>query len=102
MADFTSCDECQACEQCEHIGARGGVYFEAGFALGLDKTVFLTCREDRVKAIHFDINHLNRIQWKTPEDLREQLKNSILAVLDRGPLISANGDREVVGANTDR
>ena len=86
VADFTSCDECKACEQCKHIGARGGVYFEAGFALGLDKTVFLTCHEDRVKAIHFDINHLNRIQWKTPEDLREQLKNSIEAVLGHGPV----------------
>lgn len=32
VADFTSCGECEACEKCEHIGARGGVYFEAGFA----------------------------------------------------------------------
>ena len=58
MADFTSCGECIACDKCEHIGARGGVYFEAGFALGLGKTVFLTCREDRTKAVHFDIDHL--------------------------------------------
>ena len=35
VADFTSCGECIACDKCEHIGARGGVYFEAGFALGL-------------------------------------------------------------------
>ena len=91
VADFTSCDECQACEQCKHIGARGGVYFEAGFALGLDKTVFLTCREDRVEAIHFDINHLNRIQWKMPEDLREQLTNSIEAVLGHGPVERPDG-----------
>ena len=67
-------------------GVRGGVYFEAGFALGLGKTVFLTCREDRTEAVHFDINHLNRIQWKTPKDLREQLKNSIEAVLGHGPV----------------
>ena len=72
-------------------GVRGGVYFEAGFALGLDKTVFLTCRKDRTEAVHFDINHLNRIEWETSEDLREQLKNSILAVLDRGPLDPPDG-----------
>ena len=86
VADFTSCGKCTACEKCKHIGARGGVYFEAGFALGLGKTVFLTCRKDRTEAVHFDVNHLNRIEWETPEDLREDLKNSILAVLDRGPL----------------
>ena len=91
VADFTSCDECQACEQCKYIGARGGVYFEAGFALGLGKTVFLTCREDRTEAVHFDVNHLNRIQWKTPGDLREQLRHSILAVLDQGPLDPPDG-----------
>ena len=100
VADLTSCGKCIACEKCEHIGARGGVYFEAGFALGLGKTVFLTCRKDRAKAVHFDIDHLNRIEWETPEDLREKLKNSILAVLDRGPLISSNGDQEVVDSNS--
>ncbi len=45
----------------------------------------LVRRAVRTKAVHFDINHLNRIEWEMPEDLREQLKNSILAVLDRGP-----------------
>lgn len=91
MADFTSCGECIACDKCEHIGARGGVYFEAGFALGLGKTVFLTCREDRTKAVHFDIDHLKRLQWETPEDLRKQLKNSIKAVLGRGPMDRSDG-----------
>ena len=86
VADLTSCGECTACEKCKHIGARGGVYFEAGFALGLDKTVFLTCREDRAAAVHFDIDHLNRIEWEEPEDLREKLKNSIEAVLGHGPV----------------
>ena len=80
VADFTSC------EKCKHIGAPGGVYWEAGFAHGLDIPVFLTCREDRTKAIHFDIDHIKRLQWKTPEDLCKQLKNSIEAVLGRGPL----------------
>lgn len=56
--------------------------------------MFLTCRADRVKAIRFDINHLNRIQWKTPEELREQLKNSIEAVLGHGPVERSDGSTD--------
>ena len=100
VADFTSCGKCTACKKCKHIGARGGVYFEAGFALGLGKTVFLTCHKDRAEAVHFDVNHLNRIEWETPEELREKLKNSIEAVLGHGPLSSSNGDQEVVGSHS--
>ena len=77
VADFTSSPE---------AGARGGVYFEAGFAYGLDIPVFLTCRKDRTEAVHFDIGHLNRLEWETPEDLRKQLQNCIEAVLGSGPL----------------
>ena len=99
VADFTSCGRCTACEKCKHIGTRGGVYFEAGFAFGLGKTVFPTCRKDRTQAVHFDVNHLNRIEWETPEDLREDLKNSIEAVLGHGPRSSSNGDQEDVGSN---
>ena len=60
VANFTACKECTDDQPCN--GARGGVYFEAGFALGLGKTVFLTCREGCAKAVHFDIDHLNRIE----------------------------------------
>ena len=81
VADFTSSPE---------SGARGGVYLEAGFALGLGKTVFLTCRKDRTDDVHFDIGHLNRLDWETPKDLREQLKNSIEAVLGHGPMERSN------------
>lgn len=42
VADFTTSPE---------VGARGGVYFEAGFAYGLDMPVFLTCRKDRTEAV---------------------------------------------------
>ena len=81
VADFTTSPE---------SGARGGVYFEAGFAYGLDIPVFLTCRKDRTEAVHFDIGHLNRLEWETSEDLRKQLQNRIEAVLGRGPLSSSN------------
>ena len=78
VADFTTSPE---------SGARGGVYFEAGFAYGLDIPVFITCRKDRTEAVHFDMGHLNRLEWETPEDLREKLKNRIEAVLGRGPVL---------------
>ncbi len=86
VADFTGCEKCTACEKCKHIGAPGGVYWEAGFAHGLDIPVFLTCHKDRGDAIHFNIDHIKRLHWDTPEDLCKQLKNSIEAVLGPGPL----------------
>lgn len=38
-----------------------GVYFEAGFALGLGLLVIPTCREDQIGKLHFDIRHLNTL-----------------------------------------
>ena len=83
VADFTACKECTDDQPCN--GAPGGVYYEAGFAQGLDIPVFLSCRKGCAKAVHFDIDHFKRIEWETPKDLQEQLKNSIGAVLNRAP-----------------
>ena len=52
VADFTACKECTVDQPCKN-DAPGGVYCEAGFALGLDKTVFLTCREPCAQTLHF-------------------------------------------------
>ena len=46
-------------------GARGGVYYEAGFAHGLGIHVIFTCRGDMIDEIHFDTrqyahNHLEQ------------------------------------------
>ena len=75
VADFTHGED----------GARGGVYYEAGFAHGLNLPVIFTCRADAVETLHFDTEHYNHIVWTTPEDLREKLKNRILAVIGEGP-----------------
>lgn len=64
-------------------GARGSVYYEAGFAHGLGIKVFLTCKK-RVK-LAFDIQQYNCIFWKGYDDLRECLKNRIEAVIGEGP-----------------
>ena len=44
-------------------GARGGVYYEAGFAQGLGLPVIFTCKKDSVDKLHFDTNHYNHIVW---------------------------------------
>ena len=75
VADFTHDDD----------GARGSVYYEAGFAEGLRLPIFFTCREDYMKELHFDISHFNCIVWSTPAELREKLKNRILHILGPGP-----------------
>ena len=80
VADFTQASD----------GARGGVYYEAGFAHGLGLPVIFTCRQDAVDKLHFDTNHYNHIVWATPGELREKLKNRILAAIGEGPGIGNN------------
>jgi hypothetical protein len=65
----------------DYTGQKNGVYFEAGFALGLGLPVIPTCREDDVKSLHFDIKHLNTLLWSNPEDLTEKLAKRIGAVI---------------------
>ena len=60
---------------------RGGVYFEAGFAKGLEIPVIFTCKEDEIDQVHFDTRQYNHILWKDPEDLYLKLKMRILATL---------------------
>jgi hypothetical protein len=61
-----------------------GVYFEAGFALGLGLQVIPTCRSDHIQKLHFDVRHLNTLPWNDPDDLRSKLEKRIVAILGRG------------------
>ncbi len=47
-------------------GVRGGVYWEAGMAYGMGKTVIQTCRNDECSRtrIHFDLNQYRTILWE--------------------------------------
>lgn len=63
---------------------RPGVYFEAGFALGLGLPVIWSCRTDDVENLHFDTRQYNHIVWATPEDLRNKLSIRIVAAIGRG------------------
>ena len=64
-------------------GHRGGVYFEAGFALALGKPVIWTCRADDFDGAHFDVNHYHIIKWKTHDELREFLNNKLVALFGK-------------------
>ena len=67
-------------------GARGGVYYEAGFAQGLGIGVIFTCREDQINDVHFDTRQYPHIRWSRPEDLKVKLVNRIAAIFGDGPL----------------
>ena len=75
IADFTYGDK----------GIRGGVYYEAGFALGLGLEVIRSCRADQIDDLHFDVDHHYHIPWNTPNELREGLERRILALVGEGP-----------------
>ena len=67
-------------------GARGSVYYEAGFAHGLNLTVIFTCRHDKLKLVHFDTSHFNHIAWNDYEDLKTRLQQRIERLFGQGPL----------------
>lgn len=68
----------------DFTGQKAGVYFEAGFAMGLKKEVYRTCQHDDLKNLHFDTNHYQHIVWNSPGDLRTQLVEKIQAISGPG------------------
>jgi hypothetical protein len=62
-------------------GAKTGVYFEAGYALGLGRPVIWTCRRTSQADMHFDTRQYNHILWGGPEDLEQQLYYRIAATI---------------------
>ena len=54
-----------------------GVYYEAGYAKGIGKTVIHTCRDDDFGNIHFDIEQIQFVIWKDAMDLEHKLKEQI-------------------------
>jgi len=65
--------------------ARGGVYFEAGFAMGRGIPVIWTCREDCLSHVHFDTRQFGHVLWKEPSELRQKLYTRIAAVIGEVP-----------------
>lgn len=70
----------------DFTGHRGGVYFEAGFAKGLNIEVVWTCREDDLPNLHFDIRQYNCIVWSESKllEFKDKIKNRIGSVIGFG------------------
>lgn len=67
VADFT-----------EH---KAGVYFEAGYAVGLGIPVIWLCHKDQIGTTHFDTRQYNHILWEDENDLYEKLLRRIEATI---------------------
>lgn len=59
---------------------RPGVYFEAGYAIGLGMPVYWCVRKDELEKVHFDTRQYSHIVWETPDDLKIKLQNFIYAI----------------------
>ncbi len=69
----------------DFTGQRPGVYYEAGFAMGLGRPVVWCCRTDEIPKLHFDTSHKNHIAWQTPNELKERLYTRIrMTILEQG------------------
>lgn len=60
---------------------KSGVYFEAGFALGLGIPVIWICRQTDIENSHFDTRQYNHIVWENADDLKEKLVARIEATV---------------------
>lgn len=60
---------------------RNSVYFEAGYALGMQLPVIWTCKRDHLENLSFDTRQYPHILWDTAEDLKKQLINRIHVTL---------------------
>ena len=60
---------------------RQGVYFEAGYALGLGLPVIWSVRDNDLTNVHFDTRQYNHIVWNSEVDFQDQLFNRVLAVI---------------------
>ena len=68
-------------------GARGGVYYEAGFAHGRGIPIIFSCRADAIEKVHFDTRQYPHILWDIGEldAFRRALTTRIAATIGDGP-----------------
>ena len=62
-------------------GGRQGVYYEAGYAMGLGLPVIWSVQSDHQEDMHFDTQQYKHIIWDTPEDLAEELEALVIAAI---------------------
>lgn len=70
----------------DFTGQRGGVYFEAGFALGMNLPVIWTVKKSELSSIHFDNRQYNFVTWEEDNlpEFKLNLQYRIEATLGRG------------------
>ena len=71
----------------DFTGQRNGVYFEAGFMLGLGRPVIWVCEKAELHDVHFDTRQYNTIDYLDAADLQKRLQVRIEAIMGKGPLI---------------
>jgi len=81
IAEIRRCHYLVADFSCGEDGARGGVYYEAGFASGLGKQVIYCVREADLERVHFDTRQMNHIVWADAENLKMRLSARIGATI---------------------
>lgn len=69
VADFTS--------------NNNGVYFEAGYAEGLNKIVIYTIKKSDLDHLHFDTKQTNYIAWETPTELEAMLGDRVKVLIEK-------------------
>jgi nucleoside 2-deoxyribosyltransferase len=65
----------------DFTGQRGGVYFEAGYGMGMGLPIIWIVRKDDVEKLHFDTRQYNHIVYENAEDLKAKLYNRIAATI---------------------
>ena len=70
----------------DFTGQRNGVYFEAGFMLGLGRPVIWLCEKAELDKVHFDTRQYNTIDYTDQDELAERLQVRIEALLGKGPI----------------
>lgn len=60
---------------------RNSVYFEAGFAMGMNIPIIWTCQDGHDKEMSFDTRQFPHIIWKNKDDLVKQVIDRIKVIL---------------------
>ena len=72
-------DEIQSCKflVADFTYQNAGVYYEAGYAKGIGKTVIHTCRSDEFCNLHFDLKQIQFVVWNDVQELIVKLEEQI-------------------------
>jgi len=84
VADFT-CGTIPKADGSPQPIHRGGVYYEAGFAQGLDIPVIWSVHLDQIGSVHFDTRQYPHITWTSSADLIKALYNRVAARIGLAP-----------------